>query len=57
MAQLVADGVRLNLLSLEALAAAEHLDTEICLAEADDNVQLDATATSRWPFGSSSSAP
>ena len=40
MASLIADGVRLNLLSLEALAAAEMLDAEICLAEADKNPTL-----------------
>lgn len=28
-------GVRLNLISLEALAAAEYLQAELCLAEAD----------------------
>ncbi len=40
MASLIADGIRLNLLSLEALAAAEMLDAEICLAEADKNPTL-----------------
>jgi hypothetical protein len=40
MASLVAGGVRLNLMSLEALAAAEMLDAEICLAEADRNPTL-----------------
>ena len=40
MASLIAGGVRLNLLSLEALAAAEMLDAEICLAEADKNPTL-----------------
>jgi hypothetical protein len=40
MASLIADGVRLNLLSLEALAAAQMLDAEICLAEADKNPTL-----------------
>ncbi len=47
MARLVADGVRLNLLSLEALAAAEHLDAEICLAEEDLNEPLVAAAIDR----------
>lgn len=42
MGQLVHSGVRLNLLSLEALAAAQHLSGEICLAEADDNPTLRA---------------
>lgn len=45
MAQLVADGVQLNLMSLEALAAAYHLGAELCLAAADDNVPLRAAAT------------
>ena len=40
MAQLVSSGGRLNLLSLEALAAAEHLGGEICLAAADHNPPL-----------------
>jgi len=40
MAQLVAGGARLNLMSLEALAAAQHLEAEICLAVADENPQL-----------------
>ncbi len=40
MASLIAGGVRLNLLSVEALAAAEMLDAEICLAEADKNPTL-----------------
>jgi len=47
MADLLADGVRLNLLSLEAIAAAEHLDAEICLASADDNPPLVAAARAR----------
>lgn len=47
MAQLIGAGVRLNLMSLEALAAAEHLDAEICLAVADDNAQLVAAAKKR----------
>lgn len=47
MAQLIADGLRLNLMSLEAFAAAQHLDAEICLAMADDNPQLLAAAGQR----------
>lgn len=44
MAELLATGERLNLLSLEALAAARSLDAELCLAEADDNTALAAAA-------------
>jgi len=40
MAELLHEGARLNLLSLEALAAAKHLGAEICLAEVDDNRPL-----------------
>ena len=47
MARLLAEGVRLNLMSLEALAAAEHLDAAICLAAADDNLPLLAAAHHR----------
>ncbi len=47
MARLVDDGIRLNLMSLEALAAAEHLEAELCLAVADENPQLLAIAQSR----------
>lgn len=47
MARLVDDGVRLNLMSLEALAAAEHLDAELCLAVADENPPLLAAAQDR----------
>ncbi len=47
MAQLVADGLRLNLLTLEALAAAEHLEAELCLAAADENPPLLEAATHR----------
>ena len=47
MAELVATRARLNLLSLEALAAAEHLRAEICLAVADDNAPLRNAATDR----------
>ncbi len=47
MAQLIADGVHLNLMSLEALAAAHHLEAELCLAAADDNAPLRAAAARR----------
>jgi hypothetical protein len=40
MADLISNGVRLNLMSLEALAVAEQLGAEICLAAADDNRPL-----------------
>ncbi len=46
MGELVHAGARLNLMSLEALAAARHLSAEICLAEADDNVPLQSAARS-----------
>lgn len=45
MAELVHGGLRLNLLSLEALAAARELSAEICLAEHDDNRPLRAAAS------------
>jgi hypothetical protein len=44
MGDLVHAGARLNLLSLEALAAARHLSAEICLAAADDNEPLRSAA-------------
>jgi hypothetical protein len=47
MAQLLSEGVRLNLLSLEALAAAEHLGAGLCLAVADENPRLRAAASAR----------
>ena len=47
MAQLLQDGVRLNLMSLEALAAAEDQRAELCLAAADENPQLLDAAASR----------
>jgi hypothetical protein len=47
MAQLLQDGFRLNLMSLEALAAAESQGAELCLAAADDNPQLLDAAASR----------
>ncbi len=40
MGELVGAGARLNLLSLEALAAAVRLDADICLAEDDRNEPL-----------------
>jgi hypothetical protein len=40
MATLLGSGVRLNLMSLEALAAAVQLGADICLAEADTNPPL-----------------
>lgn len=45
MGELIHAGARLNLLSLEALAAARHLSADVCLAEADDNAPLRAVAT------------
>lgn len=47
MAELFRDGVRLNLLALEALAAAEHLGAELCLAAIDDNPSLRTAAAAR----------
>ena len=44
MGELVHQGARLNLLSLEALAAADHLAAPVCLAEVDDNPNLRAAA-------------
>ena len=45
MGELVHAGAQLNLLSLEALAAARHLAADICLADVDDNATLRAAAT------------
>lgn len=45
MAELVHAGPRLNLLSLEALAAARHLEADICLAAVDDNEPLRSAAS------------
>ena len=45
MGQLVGEPARLNLLSLEALAAAHHLEAEVCLAAADDNPPLRSAAS------------
>jgi hypothetical protein len=47
MAQLLDQGVRLNLLSLEALAAAEELGATICLAPEDENPPLVEAAEAR----------
>ncbi len=47
MGALLAEGVRLNLLSLEALAAAEHLGAELCLDTTDSNDPLRAAAEER----------
>jgi hypothetical protein len=47
MARLVEMGARLNLLALEALAAAEHLDAELCMAARDVNPRLVAAAKER----------
>ena len=47
MARLLDEGVRLNLMSLEALAAAEHQVAELCLATADENPHLLAAAAAR----------
>ncbi len=44
MGDLVHSGARLNVLALEALAAARHLSAEVCLAEADDNALLRSAA-------------
>ena len=46
MAEVLSGGLRLNLLSLEAIAAARVIDAEICLATADRNEALtDAART------------
>lgn len=47
MARLLDAGVRLNLMSLEALAAAEHRGAELCLAAIDENPPLLAAASAR----------
>ena len=44
MGQLTGGGPRLNLLSLEALVAAQHLTAEICMAEVDANAPLRSAA-------------
>ena len=53
MGELVRDGARLNLLSLEALAAARFLDAEICYAQANETEPLiDAARTHAIPVRS-----
>lgn len=53
MGELVRDGTRLNLLSLEALAAARVLGAEICCAQGNDNEPLqDAARTHAIPVRS-----
>lgn len=47
MARLVETGSRLNLLALEALGAAEHLDAELCMAARDVNPRLVSAAEER----------
>ena len=47
MATLLNDGERLNLLSIEALAAAMHIGADICLSPSDDNVPLREAAARR----------
>lgn len=47
MARPVEAGARLNLLALEALAAAEHLGAELCMAVRDVNPRLVAAAEER----------
>ena len=47
MARLLDGGVRVNLLSLEALAAAERQGAELCLAAVDGNPPLLAAAAAR----------
>ena len=51
MAQLLTSGLRLNLLSLEAVAAARHLEAAICLASTDRNQPLvEAAQNIQLPF-------
>jgi len=47
MANVLKQHPMLNLLSLEALAAAEHLEAELCLSERDLNPPLLSAATAR----------
>ena len=47
MGELVRDGARLNLLSLEALAAARFLNAEICCAQGNENEPLMDAARAR----------
>ncbi len=46
MAQLAANGHRLNLLSLEALAAAKYLSAEVCLSPASSGTAVHTAAAS-----------
>jgi hypothetical protein len=51
MAASLASGARLDLMSLEALTAAEHLGAEICLATLDENpALLDAARARQVPI-------
>ena len=53
MGELMRDGVRLNLLSLEALAAARILGAEICCAQGNENEPLiEAARTHALPIRS-----
>jgi len=47
MAELLNDGISLNLMSLEALAAADRHGAELCLAMTDENPALLLAAASR----------
>lgn len=47
MARLIDGGIRLNLMSLEALAAAEHQGAELCLDADDENPPLLEAAVAR----------
>ncbi len=47
VSRLMTEGLRLDLLSLEALAAAEQRGAELCLASTDDNPLLLAAAAAR----------
>ena len=45
MAQVLNDGLRLNLMSLEALTAAHRHAAELCMAATDENPQLLSAAS------------
>ena len=47
MGLLLGDAARLNLLSLEALAVAELLGAELCMATSDDDLRLRGEAEAR----------
>lgn len=51
MGELIRDGARLNLLSLEALAAARYLDAEICCAHVNEPL-VEAARTHAIPIRS-----